>query len=114
MANLCLNLKKMDKLIVTMTEQELKALVRQSVSEGVEAALMRTKETEPEGNLLKKKEAAKLLSCCTSTIDNLARRKKLTRHYVGKRAVRFNREQVLSMAEQTHYYKSKPAQRNAI
>jgi len=95
----------MDRLIVTLTESELKTLVRQAVSEGVESARILTQETAPEGNLLKKKEAAKLLSCSTSTIDNLARRKKLTRHYVGQRAVRFDREQVLSMAEITHYYK---------
>lgn len=99
------------KLILTMTETELKALVRQSVSEGVESALMRAKQDEPESNLLKKRDAARLLSCSTSTIDNLARAGKLTRHYVGKKAVRFDREQVLSMAEQTIYYKSKPNMR---
>lgn len=92
-----------------MTEQELKNLVRQSVSEGVHAALLRSKENESESNWLKKRDAAHLLSCSTSTIDNLARAGKLTRHYVGKKAVRFDREQVLKMAEQTVYYKSKPA-----
>lgn len=102
-----------EKLIVTMTEQELKILVRQSVSEGVEAALSRSQKNEPEGNLLKKKDAARLLSCSTSTIDNLARAGKLTRHYVGKKAVRFDREQVLSMAEQTIYYKYKSNTRHA-
>lgn len=102
-----------NKLIVTLTEQELKTLVRQSVSEGVEAALLQVKQNEPEGNLLKKKDAARLLSCSTSTIDNLARAGKLTRRYVGKKAVRFDREQVLSLAEQTIYYKSKPNTRHA-
>ena len=102
----------MEKLIVTMTEQELKTLVRQSVSEGVEVALSLARKNEPEGNLLKKKEAASLLSCSTSTIDNLARSKKLTRHYVGA-SLRFDRTQVLSMAEKTTYYKSKWKLKNA-
>lgn len=96
-----------------MTEIELKNLVRQSVSEGVEVALSRTKKNDTESNMLKKRDAARLLSCSTSTIDNLARAGKLTRHYVGKRGVRFDREQVLSMAEQTIYYKSKPNTRHA-
>ena len=90
-----------------MTEMEFKNLVRQSVSEGVEVALSRSKQNDNESNMLKKREAARLLSCSTSTIDNLARAGKLVRHYVGKRSVRFDREQVLSMAEQTIYYKSK-------
>lgn len=96
-----------DKLIVTMTETELKNLVRQSVSEGVEVALSRAKQGAEESNMIKKRDAARLLSCSTSTIDNLCRSGKLTRHYVGKKAVRFDREQVLSMAEQTIYYKYK-------
>ena len=95
-----------------MTEQELKTLVRQSVSEGVEVALSGKDQDAPESNFVKKKDAAKLLSCCTTTIDNLARAGRLTRHYVGKRGLRFDREQVLSMAEKKTYYKSKPSIRN--
>lgn len=45
-----------------------------------------------------KKEAARLLSCSPSTIDNYARAGILTRHYVGK-AVRFDRQQVLGLAK---------------
>lgn len=97
-----------NKLIVTMTEQELKNLVRQSVSEGVEVALLRSKQNEQENDLLKKTDAARLLSCSTSTIETLARHGKLTKHYVGKRAVRYKRDQVLKIAQQPIYYKSKP------
>ena len=91
-----------------MTEQELKTLVRQSVSEGVEVALSGKDQDAPESNFVKKKDAAKLLSCSTSTIDNLARSGHLTRKYVGKKGLRFDREQVLSMAEKRTYYKSNP------
>lgn len=47
---------------------------------------------------LSKKEAAKLWGCCTSTIDNYARRGVLTRHYVGS-AVRFKRSEVLEVIQ---------------
>jgi excisionase family DNA binding protein len=48
-------------------------------------------------DLLTKAEAAALLSCSRSTIDNAARAGKLRRHYVGK-AVRFTRGEVLALA----------------
>lgn len=51
-----------------------------------------------------KKQAARLLDCCTSTIDNHARAKRLTRHYVGK-SVRFDRQQVLSLAKSNTNHK---------
>lgn len=89
-----------------MTEVEFKNLVRQSVTEGVEFALSRVKENEQEGSMLKKKDAARLLSCSASTIDNMARAGRLTRHYVGKKSVRFDRGEVLKIAESTTLYKS--------
>lgn len=96
------------QLMVTMTEAEFRTLIRQSVTEGVEDAVSRLKGSEQEGNMLKKKDAARVLSCSTSTIDNMARAGRLTRHYVGKKSVRFDRAQVLSIAEQTTYFKNKP------
>lgn len=48
-----------------------------------------------------KKEAARLLSVCPSTIDNAARAGKLIRHYVGK-SVRFEREQVLALRSKNY------------
>lgn len=96
----------MDKMIGTMTESELSALIRQSVSEAVEDALTRAQQKEPLGRLLNKHDAARLLSCSISTIDNLRRAGRLTPHRFGKKAARFDRDQVLSMAEQ------KPTQPN--
>src|SRR5690349_3176284 len=54
-----------------------------------------------------KKQAAQLLSCSTSTIDNHARNGKLTRHYVGQKSVRFDRLQVLELAKKHTNIKSK-------
>jgi excisionase family DNA binding protein len=51
-----------------------------------------------------KRQAARLLDCCTSTIDNHARAGHLTRHYVGK-SVRFDRQQVLALAKRNQPHK---------
>ena len=45
-----------------------------------------------------KREAARLLGVCPSSVDNAARRGDLKRHYVGK-SVRFDRAQVLALAK---------------
>jgi len=45
-----------------------------------------------------KREAARLLGVCASSVDNAARRGDLKRHYVGK-SVRFDRAQVLALAK---------------
>jgi excisionase family DNA binding protein len=50
-----------------------------------------------------KKDAARLLSVCPSTIDNAARAGKLKRHYVGK-SVRFERDQVLALRSDKIYW----------
>lgn len=52
---------------------------------------------EAVGHYVSKRQAARLLDCSPSTIDNHARAGRLTRRYVGK-AVRFDRAQVLSLA----------------
>lgn len=49
-------------------------------------------------DLLTKAEAAALLSCSRSTIDNAARAGRLRRHYIGK-SVRFTRGEVLALAK---------------
>ena len=46
-----------------------------------------------------KREAARLIGVCVSTIDNAARAGKIKRHYVGEKAVRFERVQVLALAK---------------
>jgi excisionase family DNA binding protein len=94
--------------VITFTEFELDNLISKSVDKGVESALSRLKLDGPQTNLVNKEEAAKLLSCSTSTIDKLAQSSKLTRHYIGAKAVRFDREQVLSIPKKTVFYKSKP------
>jgi len=48
--------------------------------------------------LLTKKQAAKLLGVCSSTIDNHARAGNLTRKYIGK-SVRFLRDEVTKLAK---------------
>lgn len=57
-----------------------------------------TNDKDPDG-LLTKQEAANLLSCSTSTIDNYARAGKLPRNYLG-RNVKFRRSDVLSILSQ--------------
>ena len=47
-----------------------------------------------------KREAARLIGVCPSTIDNAARAGKIKRHYVGK-SVRFERAQVLALAKKS-------------
>lgn len=56
-----------------------------------------------------KRQAARLLSCSTGTIDNHARAGSLTRHYIGK-AVRFDRQEVLSLAKRHTSTKQRIAQ----
>lgn len=54
---------------------------------------------EPAGDdLLSKKDAARLIGCSQSTIDNHARAKRLERYYIGK-SVRFRRNEVLALAK---------------
>ena len=65
------------------------------------------KPTEAGQAFLSKKQAARLLSCSPSTIDNHARAGRLTRHYVGGKSVRFDRQQVLSLAQKHTNHKQK-------
>jgi len=48
--------------------------------------------------LINKKQAAKLLGVCTTTIDNHARAGNLTRRYIGK-SLRFSRNEVLKLSK---------------
>lgn len=96
----------MERVIFTaLTKQDLEALV----IECVQICLKRHSAMQQQSSLQKeppgqageayinKRQAARLLSCSTSTIDNFARAKQLTRHYLGK-AVRFDRQEVLALA----------------
>lgn len=93
----------MDKLIIHLTEAELKAIVTEASEKAVSLALNKTKPKEEgeaskvETQFFTKKQAAKHLNCCTSTIDNAARAGRITRHYLGK-TVRFRIEEVKKLA----------------
>lgn len=93
----------MEKLIIQMTEAELKAIVTEASEKAVSLALNKTKPKEEgeagkvEAVFFTKKQAARHLNCCTSTIDNAARAGKLTRHYLGN-TVRFRIEEVKKLA----------------
>lgn len=85
-------------IITTLTAEDLRDLV----AEAVEHALQSFPKTTPTAQMedapfIDKKEAARLIGCCSSTIDNAARAGRLTRYYVGK-SVRFDRTQVLALA----------------
>lgn len=48
--------------------------------------------------LLTKKQAAALINCSVSSIDNFRRAGKIRPHYVGKKAVRFKASDILALA----------------
>lgn len=93
----------MEKIIVT-TPEELSALIDERFRIAFKhytPQLQRLPEETPGEagqTYVSKKQAARLLDCSQSTIDNFARSGRLTRSYVGK-AVRFDRQQVLALAQ---------------
>lgn len=89
--------------VTTLTRQDLEALVIDCMKVVVKHHLPEQKPAAQEPGptregLLTKKQAAELLACSTSTVDNYARAGKLKRHYIGK-SVRFRREEVLSLPQ---------------
>lgn len=97
-----------DLVLTTLSREELHALIIDSVN----ACLRRhsaerppRRETGPGeagSAFVSKRQAAALLDCSTSTIGNYARAGKLKRHYIGgQKAVRFDRNEVLALAERT-------------
>lgn len=92
----------MKKLLVHLTEEELKDIVnsasREAFAEAIKAMQPKEKPSHEQASLyLTKKQAASTLNCSPSTIDNAARSGKLTRHYIGK-TVRFRKEEVYKLA----------------
>jgi excisionase family DNA binding protein len=85
--------------LISMPINQLENLIIDSVNACLKIA-NRAKEPERKqydpDQLLRKSDAAKLLNCSHSTIDNYARAGVLKRHYVG-RAVRFKRSDVLGI-----------------
>lgn len=95
-------------ILTTLTPDELRQIVVESVRHCLKSEKPAPDNTPaPEATpFITKREAARLISVCQSTIDNYARSKHLTRHYVGK-SVRFDRRQVLSLAQKHANYKQK-------
>lgn len=89
------------KFIMT-TEEQLQEIVQNAVANAL--AQVKSLQTPIESNttadhaeFLTKKQAAKLLACSPSTIDNFRRSGKLTPVYLGK-TVRFKRSEILALA----------------
>lgn len=95
----------MEKVIFTaLSKQDLEALVIDCVQVCLKrhAAQQPVRRGDEPGPAMppyvSKREAARLLMCSTSSIDNYARAGKLQRCYVGK-SVKFNRQAVLDLAQ---------------
>ncbi len=88
--------------ITSLSYEELKTLISEALRKELKQIAPPPRMEELPGQAgeayVNKRQAAKLLSCSPSTIDNHARARNLTRHYVGK-AVRFDRQEVLALAK---------------
>ena len=91
--------------IIVISPEELESIVDARLKVFLERFAAQTKQRQPDdvpgqagANYVSKREAARLISVCPSTIDNNARAGKLKRHYVGK-SVRFDRGEVLALAK---------------
>ena len=91
----------MERLLLTsLTPDELRQLIVESVRHCLktETPIQDSVPGQAAPPHVSKKEAARLLSCSTSSIANFARAGKLKRFYVGK-SVRFERREVLGLAQ---------------
>lgn len=95
----------MEKMVFTaLTREELHALIIDSVNaclrhHTAQQPAQREDTPGPDGGAyINKRQAARLLNCSTSTLDNLRRAGQIKAFYVGK-AVRFDRQEVLSLAK---------------
>ena len=112
LAHLCPKSQRMSKLII-ITAEELETIFDARLKAALERYTPQPKQRQPDETpgeagqaFVSKKQAARLLSCSPSTIDNHARAGHLTRHYIGK-AVRFDRQQVLALARRNTSTKTK-------
>ena len=102
-----------DLVLTTLTRDELQALVIDSVKVCLKHHTAQTPvprddtPTEAGQAFVSKKQAARLLDCSVSSVDNFARAGRLTRHYVGGKSVRFDRQQVLALAQKRTNHKQK-------
>ena len=88
--------------MIKFDQEKFEQRVREIITECMDLALYnyahllqeKDKHKGDPDQLLTKKQAAKLLSCSTSTVDNLRRAGKIKRHYVGN-SVRFKKSELL-------------------
>ena len=102
----------MEKFVIT-TPEELSALLDERIRIAFKHYAPNSIQRQPDNvpgqaatPYVSKREAARLISVCPSTIDNAARAGKLKRFYVGK-AVRFDRGEVLALAKSHTNHKQK-------
>ncbi len=103
----------MEKVIFTaLTKQDLEALVIDCVQVCLKrhATQQPAKRDDASGQdappFVSKREAARLISVCQSSIDGYARKGQLKRRYVGKKVV-FDRLEVLALAKSHTNHKQK-------
>lgn len=89
-------------ILTTLTADELRYLVVDAVEHTIKNMAKNPAPAQPADAppYVSKREAARLIGVCPSTIDNAARAGKIKRHYVGK-SVRFERAQVLALAKKS-------------
>lgn len=102
----------MERIILT-TPEELSALIDERFRIAFKHYAPQPKPRQPDDEpgeagqtYVSKRQAARLLDCSPSTVDNAARAGKLRRHYVGK-SVRFLRSEVLGLAKANTNHKQK-------
>ncbi len=102
----------MSKLIV-ITAEELETIFDARLKAALQHYAPQPKPHQPDvepgeagQTYVSKRQAARLLDCSPSTVDNNARRGLLRRHYIGK-SVRFLRSEVLGLAKANTYHKQK-------
>lgn len=102
----------MSKLIV-ITAEELETIFDARLKAALQHYAPQPKPRQPDAEpgeagqtYVSKRQAARLLDCSPSTVDNAARAGKLRRHYVGK-SVRFLRSEVLGLAKANTNHKQK-------
>lgn len=89
-----------DIVVTTFSKQDLEHIFDERLRVALERYGVKSPTAQPADAppYVSKREAARLIGVCSSTIDNAARAGKIKRRYVGK-SVRFEREQVLALAK---------------
>jgi len=87
--------------VVTISVEELESIIDAAFQRNMNNIVVQASDGLQQGGAnspyVTKKEAARILGCSQGTIDNFARAGRLKRHYLGKKNVLFEREQVLEI-----------------